>query len=178
MVEPLTSTNVRLSPENLKRIRDSEDLIVDSLLGDLNAPEPNVRKEARATLIRLGFTQKKDKAKEVVALLLEKAREGKFGEQARSFQKATERVEEDDAEKEIEAEAVEEEVKEGDPYLEQLEKGEEEPPVSKVPLIAVDAVEKPDNEDPVDSFATMQKKKKPSSRARRKKPKTYNFGSA
>ena len=185
MVEPLTSANIRLSPENLKRIRDSEDAIVQSLILDLDSHEASVRKEARNTLIKLGFTHRKDKAKEVVALLLEKARAGAFGEQARSFQNASERSDEAEDEPIVEdtvEEEVEEEVEEKDPYLEQIEKDEKEAPVSKMPLVAADAVPKPDEEPQVDSFASMAAEKKrrrplrPESKPKPRRPKVYNFG--
>ena len=85
---PSTKMMPDFSEESLDKIREAEEEIVDSLIRDLNSADLKERDAARKQLIQLGFTKEKEEASGVVSFLLQKAREGEFGEHARVYQAA------------------------------------------------------------------------------------------
>lgn len=75
----------KLSEASLERIRDQEDAIVQSLLDDVQDADAKVRMAARKDLIALGFQHREEvTATSVISLLLDKAKKGEYGEQART----------------------------------------------------------------------------------------------
>lgn len=71
-----------LSTGSIEKIVGAEAQIVDILLEDLKDEDSKVRKAAVDALLQLGFQKPAQEAKGIVAFLLQRAREGKFGEYA------------------------------------------------------------------------------------------------
>lgn len=76
---------IELSEESLEQITKAEPRLVQSLLDDLDGDDEKLRQIARDSLLQLGFSKPAQESKGVVSFLLQRAREGKFGEHAISM---------------------------------------------------------------------------------------------
>lgn len=84
MVTKTAGRITKLSDASIELIRNQEEIIVQSLLDDLQDTDPKVRQAARKDLIALGFQHKEEiTATSVISLLLDKAKRGEYGEQAK-----------------------------------------------------------------------------------------------
>lgn len=77
--------SVHVSPAMLKQIRDLGDELIQKYINDFHSADAKISAEAAKVLLSLGWTKRDNESAGIIELLLEDARRGEFGEQAKVF---------------------------------------------------------------------------------------------